>query len=213
MDESQHTDHNHADAPSVLEQKLAVHIAHTPLAYIEWNLNFEVLDWNPAAEQIFGYSKAEALGRHAGDLIVTPEVRPLLDKIMADLIEQRTHVRSVNDNVTRDGHLLHCEWFNAPLIGADGAVTSVISLVENVTGLRKAEEERLRAAQKLALHIKQTPMAYIEWDTNFEVVEWNPAAERPPRRRADRARRGPRGRRSTLARSAQPAGRHTLVQR
>jgi len=178
MDESQHTNSDHAHAPSVLEQKLAVHITHTPLAYIEWNLDFEVLDWNPAAEQIFGYTKAEALGRHAGDLIVTPEVRPIIDRIWRDLVEQRTSVRSINDNITRDGHLLHCEWFNAPLIDASDAVVGVISLVENVTGLRKAEEDRLRAAQKLALHIKQTPMAYIEWDTKFEVVEWNPAAER-----------------------------------
>ena len=178
MDESQHTNSDHADAPSVLEQKLAVHITHTPLAYIEWDLDFAVLDWNPAAEQIFGYTKAEALGRHAGDLIVTPEVRPIIDRIWRDLIEQRTSVRSINDNITRDGHLLHCEWFNSPLIDASDAVVGVISLVENVTGLRKAEEERMRAAQKLALHIKQTPMAYIEWDTKFEVVEWNPAAER-----------------------------------
>src|SRR5687768_16174805 len=89
MDESQHTNSDHAHAPSVLEQKLAVHITHTPLAYIEWDLDFAVLDWNPAAEQIFGYTRAEALGRHAGDLIVTPEVRPILDQIWRDLIEQR----------------------------------------------------------------------------------------------------------------------------
>ncbi|HYF66291.1 MAG TPA: PAS domain S-box protein [Herpetosiphonaceae bacterium] len=178
MDESQHTDPNHADAPSILEQKLAWHIAHTPLAYIEWDLDFAVVDWNPAAERIFGYSKAEAVGRHAGELIIAPEVRPLLGQIWRELIESRTHVRSINDNVTRDGHLLHCEWFNSPLIDADGKVTGVVSLVENVTGLRQAEEERLRAAQKLALHIKNTPMAYVEWDTTFTVVEWNPAAER-----------------------------------
>jgi len=31
--------------------------------------------------------------------------------------------------------------------------------------------------QKLQLHVKQTPIAIIEWDTHFRVTDWNPAAE------------------------------------
>lgn len=31
---------------------------------------------------------------------------------------------------------------------------------------------------RLNLHLEQTPLAVIEWDTNFNVVKWNPSAER-----------------------------------
>jgi diguanylate cyclase (GGDEF)-like protein/PAS domain S-box-containing protein len=34
-----------------------------------------VVDWNPAAEQTFGYSREEALGREVAELIVPPELR------------------------------------------------------------------------------------------------------------------------------------------
>ncbi len=34
-----------------------------------------VVDWNPAAEQTFGYSRDEAVGRELGELIVPPEYR------------------------------------------------------------------------------------------------------------------------------------------
>src|SRR6188768_1354538 len=34
-----------------------------------------ILDFNPAAERTFGYTRAEALGREMGDLIVPPHLR------------------------------------------------------------------------------------------------------------------------------------------
>ena len=52
------------------ERKLALHIQQTPLAVIEWNLNFQVTSWNPAAERIFGYTAREAMGRQAAELIL-----------------------------------------------------------------------------------------------------------------------------------------------
>jgi PAS domain-containing protein len=41
------------------QQKLSLLVCYvqTPLAVIEWNLNSEVSDWNPAAEKLFGYKK------------------------------------------------------------------------------------------------------------------------------------------------------------
>ncbi len=52
------------------EQRLGLHFQQTPLAVIEWDWDFNVMEWNPAAEKIFGYSKDEALNHHAVELIV-----------------------------------------------------------------------------------------------------------------------------------------------
>ena len=44
---------------------------------------------------------------------------------------------------------------------------------------RKDAERALRLSQqRLALHLSQTPLAAITWDTQLRVREWNPAAER-----------------------------------
>ncbi len=66
------------DAVKASQQKLSLLIDSSPLAVIEWNTNFEVVSWNPAAERIFGYSFEEAKGRHAAGLIVPPSTKPLL---------------------------------------------------------------------------------------------------------------------------------------
>jgi len=131
------------------EQRLRVHVEHTPLAVIEWDLQFRVAAWNAAAERIFGYSREEAMGRH-GSFIVAPPFRQQVDRIWQDLLDQKGEVRSAasNDNITKAGRTISCEWYNTPLVDESGRVFGVASLVQDVTE-RVALEEKLRHAQKM----------------------------------------------------------------
>ncbi|MEH2246380.1 MAG: PAS domain S-box protein [Nostoc sp.] len=48
----------------------------------------------------------------------------------------------------------------------------------DITEYKQAEAELRASQQRLALLIEQTPLAIIEWNTNFQVQTWNRAAER-----------------------------------
>ena len=52
------------------EQKLSMNIRQMPIGYIEWDLNKEVVDWNPVASKIFGFTKTEALREKIFDKII-----------------------------------------------------------------------------------------------------------------------------------------------
>lgn len=43
--------------------------------------------------------------------------------------------------------------------------------------LKQLDHEKASAEQRLLLHRKQSPMGVIEWNTDFEVIDWNPAAQ------------------------------------
>ena len=58
------------------QQKLHIHFEHTPLAVVEWDLQFRVTEWNPSAERVFGYSREEAVGQHGSFIVPLPEFRP-----------------------------------------------------------------------------------------------------------------------------------------
>ncbi len=129
-------------------QRLRFHVERMPLAYIVWDVEFRVTEWNPAAQRMFGYSKDEAIGRHAYDLIVPPDAQAAVDKVWADLLRGATPSHSVNANVRKDGSRFMCEWFNTPLRASAGEIHGVASMAQNVSE-REAAESRIREAQKL----------------------------------------------------------------
>lgn len=129
------------------QQKLAIHLQQTLLAVIEWNVNFEVSQWNSAAEQIFGYSRQEALGRHALDLLVPERSREVVREVLANLLANQGGRRSLNENLRKDGQIILCDWYNTTLVDRHGQVIGVASLVQDVTELERTVQE-LRASEE-----------------------------------------------------------------
>ena len=123
------------------QQKLLIHVEQTHLAILEYDIYFKVVAWNPAAERIFGYTKKEALGCHIGDLIVPEQAKSHVDRIWEALINQNGGEHSINENITKKGKSIICEWYNTPLVDKNGIVIGVASLAKDITEHKQAEKE------------------------------------------------------------------------
>ncbi|MFQ5495553.1 MAG: PAS domain S-box protein, partial [Phycisphaerae bacterium] len=162
-------------------QKLQFQFERMPLAYMVWTPDFEVVEWNPAAERLFGYTKKEAIGRHAYDLIVPPEAIPAVDVTWADLLRGDKSSHSINANRRKDGSMLTCEWFNAPLLDSTGQVRGVASMTMDVTE-REALESRIRDTQKLeSLGVLAAGVAH-DFNSSLMVILGNTALLRSVKR-------------------------------
>jgi two-component system, cell cycle sensor histidine kinase and response regulator CckA len=126
--------------------RLQLHIERMPLAYILCDADLRILDWNTAAEKVFGYSREESLGKGPFHLIpasFVPGMEALFQRIRGG--DMAAH--SVNQNLTKDGRTITCEWYNTPLM-EDGRFTGLLSLAQDVTG-RILLEEQFRQSQKM----------------------------------------------------------------
>jgi PAS domain S-box-containing protein len=121
-------------------------VEQSPLAIVEWTPECTVAGWNRAAEALFGYSAAEAMGRHAHDLLGPESEHDAVDAVRKELLggaDEMTHV--VNENVTADGDRITCEWHNTALTDEDGDVVGTLSFVRDVT----EQTERVEALESL----------------------------------------------------------------
>lgn len=135
-------------------QRLSLLIQQTPLAVIEWTNDFKVVDWNPSAEKMFGYSKNEALGKLGINLIVPEQAREQVNRIWQQLLQQKGGTRSTNENSTKDGRTIYCEWYNTPLINHKGQVIGVASLVQDISERKLAQEAEAQAKNNLELRVE-----------------------------------------------------------
>jgi PAS domain S-box-containing protein len=148
------------------DQRLRLHSERSPLGFLEWDDKFRAMEWNAACERIFGYTRKEAIGRHAKDLILPMEVQELVDGIFQSLMSQTGGRHSINENVTKDGRKIICEWFNTILVDEGGKAIGVASVCRDIT-----EQKRIEA--ELARHREDLEKQVHERTSELEIAENN----------------------------------------
>lgn len=162
------------------QRRLSLMVQQTPLAVIEWNRNFEIKEWNQAAERIFGYTKSEVLGR-SFRFLVTDDFKILLEEMLDGFVNQKERMLSTNENLTKDGRKIICEWYNYPLIAASGEVVGIASMAFDITERKLAEEQLQKQEQFLRTVYDGADNSIIVIDVtedgNFRYAGVNTAAE------------------------------------
>ncbi|NET67331.1 MAG: PAS domain S-box protein [Moorea sp. SIO1G6] len=127
------------------QQTLSLLVEQTPLGFIEWSLDGEVMQWNHVAEKIFGYSKMEAFGHRAHQLIKPQSSVEQFQRVLQDCLNFQ-YSNCITENYhPQDGSSIFCQWHNAPLIESDGTIIGVVSVVQDITK-RKLEDDVLTQA-------------------------------------------------------------------
>jgi PAS domain S-box-containing protein len=157
------------------DKYLALQFERMPIGCIVFDTQFLVKSWNPAAEGIFGFSSAEALGKHAFQLIVPAEEQPRVEVVWQRMLQGDGFAQSENVNLTKGGDLIICTWNNIPLKQRDGKVTEVISMCQDITERKHAEQDLYQSNQMLGLVLDNIPQRVFWKDRNYRYLGCNRA--------------------------------------
>ncbi len=159
------------------EQRLSLHVRDSPLGVVVYDRKGLVVEWNDAATRIFGWTAEEMLGKHPLDTFVPPAQRAEIEAVARKLFTRSGGRRNTNPNVTKDGRIILCDWWNTPLVDDAGDVIGVAALVADVTERKESEAALRRSEARFRQVIEQVP-ELIAVTRERLVVYSNPALVR-----------------------------------
>ncbi len=161
------------DALRRSEARLQLQFERMPIGCIVWNKDFRVASWNPAAEAIFGFSAEEVMGRHPYDCIVPKAAEASIEQVYHRLLAGDTTAHSDNQNLTKDGRTIECHWTNTPLTEPSGSLIGILSMVQDVTERKRAEEALRKSEAELKEAQRVARLGHWTLDVSTGRVTWS----------------------------------------
>nr|WP_306469833.1 ABC transporter substrate-binding protein [Oscillatoria laete-virens] len=120
---------------------------NAPLAFVITDPDLRIVDWNQRAEEIFGWTRMEAIGKNILELIVPPEIHETIRDILVNHRDSPHPVHSLNHNLTKNGQVIWCDWNNVYEHDDNGLFRHCLSIAAEVTD-KVATQEALKAANQ-----------------------------------------------------------------
>ncbi|NMG20431.1 response regulator [Brasilonema bromeliae] len=130
-------------------QKLNYHVENSPLAVIEWDSDLRIIRWSQSAENIFGWTAQEILGKQMNEWqFIYPEDAAAVSEVVRRILSgDQAQTVCCNRNYAKDGSVVYCEWYNSTLTDKSGNLVSVLSLIMDVSDRVRLAFERDRILQ------------------------------------------------------------------
>jgi PAS domain S-box-containing protein len=145
-------------------------------AFVAVDGRLRILEWNAAAERVFGYSRTEAVGHDLTDLVLPVELRESERALLLQRLEAAGSVLGRRLEMTarhRGGAELPVEVSVTRIDGKD--LWSVA--LRDISERRRAERATRNLAQGFEHLIEAAPLPIVSFDLEGKVRIWNRAAE------------------------------------
>ncbi len=165
------------------EERFRSLIENMPIVCFMFNRQGRILNWNRAAERVYGYTRKEAVGASAYDLIVTPATRDTTQQVIRDVFAGKSIEGTEWQDRNKEGQIGWRMGNTFPLLDADASVDRGVNLNIDITERKRAEEERERLLAQIQEQARQmqqimdtVPEGVILLNANGRVMLANPVA-------------------------------------
>ena len=164
-----------ADDLAEARMRLSQHLDNSLLLVAEFDAALRITRWAGRAEKMFGWSPAEAIGRTLAELGAN---HPDEAERITGMIQRLEHGEEDHNtlrcrNLTKDGRVIHCLWWNSVLRNSDGSVRSFLTLAEEITYTVETLEKLQASDRLLNTLIQATGIGYVQLDAAGRIVAVN----------------------------------------
>ncbi len=149
-------------------------------AVIVTDMRGYVVYWNPFAEQLYGWSAAEAMGKTTLELISSEQEQQHGADIMAHLQAGESWTGEYLAR-HRDGTQISIQSTITPIQDSHGSLNHIIGISMDISKRKRAEEAREQSEARFRKQFESTPVPTFIWKYNgqtFQLIDYNAAVKR-----------------------------------
>jgi two-component system, NarL family, sensor kinase len=143
-----------ANLPESIDTKtLFYHLENTPFGVMLWDRQLRLEYCSKKAAKIF-HCEPDDLQDKPFNLVqfVHPDDAAAVSALISDISSGRTmHSQSLNRNLTEDGKVIYCQWYNSALKDEKGKIINVLSLFQDVTDQIQTQLALQKSEHQLSL--------------------------------------------------------------
>lgn len=129
---------------------------NAPEAIVTLDASNLVLEWNPGAEQIFGYTRQEVVGKNIDDLISGPEVYEEATTLTSKALSGRKIPPRETVRYRKDGTPVPVILAASPIL-IDGELQGAVAVYSDITGRKFAEEALRESEERFRILVEESP--------------------------------------------------------
>ncbi|KKH98245.1 hypothetical protein EO95_03330 [Methanosarcina sp. 1.H.T.1A.1] len=157
-------------------QNLANIVEYSNDAIIIKSLDGIITSWNKGAEQIYGYSSGEVLGKPIS--ILEPSILVEETEELAELIKQGDKIHNYETlRLRKDGRIINVSLTISPVFDASGKLTDISVIARDITKSKIAEEKLRKNEERYRIATEQTGQVVYEYDLRTDKSSWAGAIE------------------------------------
>ena len=144
--------------------------SHEVIVFLDRSGN--ILEFNPLAEQLTGYTKSELSRMNVFDDLLLAEDQPLIRQVVQDAFEGRTRTYEERWK-TKGGDTIWFEGVTVPRQSPNGEVISTFCTLRDITGRRLAEEKLRQSERDLAEAQRVAGLGNWRFDIATNTFRWS----------------------------------------
>ena len=155
--------------------QLAAIVESSDDAIIGKTLEGTITSWNPAAERIYGYTQAQAVGRHISLLCPTHEQGNEVSRILAQVAtgERADHFETTRRR--QDGVVIDVSVTISPIRNRRGEVAGASTVGRDITERKRAAEALAEAEERFRGAFEEAPIGMVMLTNQLRVLRINGA--------------------------------------
>lgn len=158
------------------EERFQLLFNHAPLGYQSLDINGNFIEVNQKWLDTLGYQRVEVIGHWFGDFLA-PEFRDVFLKRFP-VFKEAGKIHSEFEMLHKKGNKLFIAFDGNIGHNQNGEFKQTHCILQDITLQRQAEETLRKSEEKLRFFTDNSPMAVIEWDSNFNITRWSGDSEK-----------------------------------